>query len=131
MDKVNKVLFVCIRNTARSIIAETIFNSLAKKWKAESAGVEKAERIDEGVAKFLLEKGFKPKERPRSIEEVNFDDYELIVTVCEESSCIVLPTEKRVISWQIEDVAGKDPATIERVFKEIERKVIELIKDLE
>ncbi|MEM0351093.1 MAG: low molecular weight phosphatase family protein, partial [Archaeoglobaceae archaeon] len=95
MDKVNKVLFVCIRNTARSIIAETIFNSLAKKWKAESAGVEKAERIDEGVAKFLLEKGFKPKERPRSIEEVNFDDYELIVTVCEESSCIVLPTEKR------------------------------------
>ncbi|MEM3477988.1 MAG: low molecular weight phosphatase family protein, partial [Archaeoglobaceae archaeon] len=79
MDKM-KVLFVCIRNTARSVIAEAIFNSVAKIWKAESAGIEKAERVDENVAEFLRRRGLKPKDKPRSIEEVNLEDYDLIVT---------------------------------------------------
>lgn len=126
-----KVLFVCIRNTARSVIAEAIFNSIAKKWKAESAGIEKAERVDENVAKFLRERGLKAKDKPRSIDEVDLEEYDLIVTVCEESSCVVLPTSKTTISWHIEDVAGKDLETIEKVFNEIKGKVEELVKDLE
>lgn len=130
MDKM-KVLFVCIRNTARSVIAEAIFNSAAKIWKAESAGIEKAERVDENVAEFLRRRGLKPKDKPRSIEEVNLEDYDLIVTVCEESSCVVLPTSKKMIHWHIEDVAGKDFATIEKAFNEIKKKVEELVRELE
>ncbi|MEM0022193.1 MAG: low molecular weight phosphatase family protein [Archaeoglobaceae archaeon] len=130
MDKM-KVLFVCIRNTARSVIAEAIFNSVAKIWKAESAGIEKAERVDENVAEFLRRRGLKPKDKPRSIEEVNLEDYDLIVTVCEESSCVVLPTSKKMIHWHIEDVAGKDFATIEKAFNEIKKKVEELVRELE
>jgi len=106
MGEVKKVLFVCIRNTARSIIAEAIFNSLAKKWKAESAGIERAERIDEKVREILERKGLKAKEKPRTLENVNLEEYDLIVTVCEES-CIILPTAKkgcqlecRRSSWQ-------------------------------
>ncbi|MEM4279832.1 MAG: low molecular weight phosphatase family protein [Archaeoglobaceae archaeon] len=126
-----KVLFVCIRNTARSVIAEAIFNSVAKIWKAESAGIEKAERVDENVAEFLRRRGLKPKDKPRSIEEVNLEDYDLIVTVCEESSCVVLPTSKKMIHWHIEDVAGKDFVTIEKAFNEIKKKVEELVRELE
>ncbi len=126
-----KVLFVCIRNTARSVIAEAIFNSVAKKWIAESAGIEKAEKVDEKVAEFLARKGLRAKDKPRSIEEVNLEDYDLIVTVCEESSCVVLPTSKKTISWHIKDVAGKDFTEIEEAFKEIKRKVEELVKELE
>ncbi|MEM0202345.1 MAG: low molecular weight phosphatase family protein [Archaeoglobaceae archaeon] len=126
-----KVLFVCIRNTARSVIAEAIFNSVAKIWRAESAGIEKAEKIDENVAEFLRRRGLKPKDKPRSIDEVNLEDYDLIVTVCEESSCVVLPTSKKTISWHIEDVAGKDFATIEKAFNEIKEKVEGLVRELE
>lgn len=131
MRTASKVLFVCIHNTARSVIAEAIFNSLAKNWKAESAGIERAERVDEKVAEFLRKKGLMAKDKPRSIEEVNLEDYDLIVTVCEESSCIVLPTSKKVISWHIEDVAGKDFKAIEKAFDEIKKKVEELVKELE
>lgn len=127
----NRVLFVCIRNTARSVIAEAIFNSIASRWKAESAGVEKAEKVDERMAEFLKKKGLKAKDKPRSIEEVNLEDYDLIVTLCEESSCIVLPTSKKVVSWHVEDVAGKDFEAIERAFNEIEKRVKELVRELE
>lgn len=130
MDKVKKLLFICNRNTARSVMAEAIFNSIAKKWKAESAGIEKAEKIDDKVAEFLLKKGLKPKKKPRSIEEVNLDDYELIVTVCEESSCIVLPSAKKMISWHIEDPVGKEEKVVERVFREIESRVKDLFFSL-
>ena len=40
-----KVLFVCVQNTCRSVMAEGIFNSLAKERKAESAGVKKVDRL--------------------------------------------------------------------------------------
>lgn len=67
-----KVLFVCIHNTCRSVIAETIFNSMAKKCRAESAGIEKAEKIDETAVRLLKEKGFEvTKNKPRTLNEVN------------------------------------------------------------
>ncbi len=126
-----KVLFVCIHNTARSVMAEALFNAMAKSWKAESAGVKKAEKVDETVKRLLAEKGLKAKNKPRTIDEVNLDDYDLIVTVCEESSCVVLPTDKPVKRFYIEDPAGKDEATYRRVLAEIEERIKNLITELE
>jgi arsenate reductase len=130
MGEVKKVLFVCIRNTARSIIAEAIFNSLAKKWKAESAGIERAERIDEKVREILERKGLKAKEKPRTLEDVNLEEYDLIVTVCEES-CIILPTTKRVVSWNVEDPVGKGDEVYEKVFNSISENIKTLLKEIE
>ncbi|MDW7990256.1 MAG: low molecular weight phosphatase family protein [Archaeoglobaceae archaeon] len=129
MDKM-KILFICTRNTARSIIAEAIFNSLASKWIAESAGIEKADRVNEKVVDFLMKRGLKAKEKPRSIEEVNLDDYDLIVTVCEES-CIFLPTRRRTVSWYIEDPVGKSEEVLEKVYSEMMDKIKSLLKELE
>lgn len=126
-----KVLFVCIHNTARSVMAEAIFNSMAKSWKAESAGVERSERVDEVVKKLLEERGLRAKEKPRTIEEVNLDDFDLIVTVCEESSCIVIPADRPIERWHIENPAGKDEEVYRRVMAEIEKRVRELVAKLE
>lgn len=125
-----KVLFVCIRNTARSVIAEAIFNSLAKNYKAESAGVERAEKIDEKVKEILEMRGLRAKEKPRSLKDVDLGDYDLVITVCEESSCIVLP-HKRLVRWHIEDPVGKSDEVYERVFMEIEERVKGLLRKLE
>ncbi|MEM4155776.1 MAG: low molecular weight phosphatase family protein [Archaeoglobaceae archaeon] len=124
-----KVLFVCVKNTARSVMAEAIFNSLAKKWKAESAGLQKAEKIDGKVRQILEKNGLKAKEKPRSIEEVKLDEYDLIVAVCDES-CLILPS-KRVLRWQIEDPVGKGDQAYEKAFKELEERIKKLIKELE
>lgn len=124
-----KVLFVCIRNTARSVIAEAIFNSLAKNYKAESAGVEIAEKIDEKVKEILEMRGLRAKDKPRSLKDVNLGDYDLVITVCEESSCIALP-HRRLVRWHIEDPVGKSDEVYERVFMEIEERVKGLLREL-
>lgn len=124
-----KVLFMCVKNSARSVMAEAIFNSLAKKWKAESAGLKKSESVDDKAKEILEKHGLKAKEKPRSIEETNLEDYDLVVTVCDES-CVFLPG-KKVLRWQIEDPVGKGSEVYEKVFESIEREVKKLIKDLE
>ena len=126
-----KVLFVCIHNTARSIIAEALFNARAGKWRAESAGVEKAERVDETVRRLLAERGLKAKKSPRSVDEVNLEDFDLIVTVCEETRCVVLPTKKPVESWCVEDPVGREEEVYRKVLEEIEGRVEELVRRLE
>lgn len=126
-----KVLFVCIHNSCRSIMAEAIFNTYAKEWTAESAGVEKADKID-GTAVWMLEEaGYTvEKERPRTLDEVDLEEYELIVTVCEES-CPYIPTSKPVRHWTLEDPVGKGEETYKRVIGEVEQKVKELLHELE
>ncbi len=125
-----KVLFVCIRNTARSIIAEAIFNSMSKNHKAESAGIERAEKIDEKVKEILEKRGLIVKDKPKSLKDVDLGDYDSIITVCEESLCIVL-SHKRLLKWNIEDPVGKSEEVYERVFMEIEERVKELLRELE
>uniref|UniRef100_A0A7C3UKC2 Low molecular weight phosphatase family protein n=2 Tax=Archaeoglobaceae TaxID=2232 RepID=A0A7C3UKC2_9EURY len=124
-----KVLFVCVKNAARSVIAEAVFNSIAKKWIAESAGIESSESVDKKVREMLEMKGLKAKDKPRRIDELNLDDYDLIVTVCDEA-CILIPN-KRVISWKIEDPVGKGDEVYERVFREIAEKVKDLVRELD
>ena len=125
-----KILFVCIHNTCRSVIAETIFNAYAERWRAESAGIENAERIDETAVKLLKEKGFEvTKDKPRTLNEVNLKDYDLIVTVCEES-CPFIPS-RNVRQWGVEDPAGKEIEIYERAIREIEKRVRKLVDELE
>lgn len=130
MNSMKKILFVCIHNTARSVMAEALFNSMAKDWRAESAGVERAERVNEVVKRLLAEKGLRAKEKPRTIDEVNLDEFDLIIAVCEESSCIVLPVSK-LERWHIEDPVGKDEEIYRRILAEIEEKVRVLVEKLE
>jgi|Deesub1362A_J573_1020465.scaffolds.fasta_scaffold00037_109 arsenate reductase len=130
MDSMKKILFVCIHNTARSVMAEALFNSMAKDWRAESAGVERAEGVNEVVKRLLAEKGLRAKEKPRTIDDVNLDEFDLIIAVCEESSCVVLPVSK-LERWHIEDPVGKDEGIYREILAEIEEKVRALVEELE
>ncbi len=130
-DKRNKVLFVCIHNSCRSVMAEAVFNANAEEWSAESAGVERANKIDSTALRMLKEEGYiVEKEAPRTLDEVDLEDFDLIITVCEES-CPYIPTSKPVRHWGLEDPVGKSEETYKRVLRDIEQNVKELINELE
>lgn len=70
------------------------------------------------------------KERPRLMNDVDINSFDLIIAVCEESRCIVIPS-KDVERWNIENPADKDEEVYRKVFADIESRVAELVKKLE
>ncbi len=123
----NKVLFVCIHNTCRSVMAEAVFNSLAKSWRAESAGIEAAEELDPVALDVIRSRGYRvEKAEPVSLENVELSNYRLVVTVCDETSCVNIQ-HPNVERWHVEDPKGRPGEVYEGVFEEIEAKVKELL----
>ncbi|AIY89864.1 arsenate-mycothiol transferase ArsC [Geoglobus acetivorans] len=126
-----KVLFVCIENTCRSVMAETVFNSLARNWKAESAGVEAGKEYDIRAVEILEKRGYRVDEgKPKSLKDVNLEDYGLVIAVCGESACVNIP-HGNVERWYVEDPKGKSVDEYLRTLSIIEDKVKELLRRLE
>src|SRR5579862_5650404 len=108
MEK-EKVLFICIHNSARSQMAEAFLKQMAgDKFEAESAGLE-AGTLNPIVVEAMQEIGIDISQN--KTKEV-FDFYkqgrqfQIVVTVCDEASsesCPFFPTQKEKINWNIPD----------------------------
>ena len=118
------VLFLCTGNSARSIMAEAILNSLGKgKFKAFSAGSRPTYRINP-VALELLEKNRIPTEELRSKDWSEFSRpgapfMHFVFTVCDQAAaetCPVWPGQPMTAHWGV-----PDPAAVEG-NEEIKRK---------
>ncbi len=109
-------------------MAEAIFKKLSKDGFAESAGVNAGDEIDRKAVEILREFGYEVKsKKPRNISEVNLRDFDLVVTVCEETKCILI-NHPNVERWFIEDPKGKSREDYIKTLKIIEGKVRELLK---
>lgn len=97
-EKMKKVLFVCVGNSARSIVAEALFNAMAPEgWEALSGGTKPASRISGKSIAVLDESGVKvEKERPSPLDQDLAKNAEIGITMgCEvEDECPGQPIEK-------------------------------------
>ena len=107
-----KVLFVCIHNSARSQMAEAFLNrSGGGRFEAESAGLEPG-KLNPVVVEAMGEVGIDLAGRPTKsvasmIERGPYFDY--VVTVCDETSaerCPVFPGSGRRLHWPFADPSG-------------------------
>ena len=105
------VLFLCTGNSARSIMAEAILNSLGKaKFKAFSAGSRPTYRINPFTLE-LLEKNRIPTEDLRSKDWSEFSQpgapfMHFVFTVCDQAAaetCPVWPGQPMTAHWGIPD----------------------------
>ncbi|NTW71339.1 MAG: arsenate reductase ArsC [Eubacteriaceae bacterium] len=104
-----KVLFVCVHNSFRSQIAETILNhKYGEHFIAESAGLEKKE-ISPLAIQVMKEYGIDISQH--SVDSV-FDFYKegrlyhYIITVCSkevEAQCPIFPGIRNRMNWDLED----------------------------
>ncbi len=142
VDSRIKVLVLCTGNSARSIMAEAILNSLGSSlFKAYSAGSQPTGQVNplalEQIRQLPLTEGY--LFRSKSWDEFSLpgaEPMDLILTVCDAAAsevCPLWPGRVQVIQWGFPDPAGSDDqqkarADFARCFKKMEQQVSALVK---
>jgi protein-tyrosine-phosphatase len=105
-----KVLFICLGNSCRSIMAEAMTRHLCGgRWEAASAGLEPLGWVAQETKAVLAEIGVDTQDlRSKSLTEMNLQDYQLLINLSEHSLNRVIPPEymDRLIQRPVPDPFG-------------------------
>ncbi len=111
------VLFLCVANSARSQLAEAIARQLDSDVDAWSAGSEPT-HVRPQVREVLREVGYDAHGlRSKGLLEVPMDEIDLVVTLCAEERCPILPSRIRRISWPLPDPAAAPDEELSEAFR--------------
>jgi protein-tyrosine-phosphatase len=128
------VLFVCVENAGRSQMAEGFFRKYAPSgYSAVSAGTRPAGQINPVAVAAMKEVGVDiGTQKSKIVTDDMIRNAEKAVNMgwMDRAECPLLFLNNPV-GWSIEDPKGKDIEKIRAIRDEIERRVIELVKDLE
>jgi arsenate reductase len=104
-----RVLVLCTGNSARSQMAEALFNRLgAGRIVAESAGSQPAPRVNPLAIETLSEHGFEwAGHQPRSMNGLEREPWDFVITVCDKAreACPYFPGHPVLAHWGMPDPA--------------------------
>ena len=126
------VLFVCVANSGRSVMAERLFRQAAEgRHDARSAGSEPGTAPHPQVVEALKEIGIDARDHvPRKLDAVALDWADIAVSTCSEEVCPVTPGVRR-ISWELPDPKNLPLEEVRPIRDEIKRRVDELVQELD
>jgi arsenate reductase (thioredoxin) len=127
-----RVLFVCLHNAGRSQMSEALFErEAAGRHEARSAGTTPGARVHPEVVEVMRELGVDLSRRvPRKLTAEDAEWADLVVTMGCGDECPYVPGT-RYLDWELEDPMGRPLAEVRPTRDEIERRVIELIGELD
>ncbi len=130
----HKVLFICVENACRSLMAEAMFNSNPPAgWTAISAGTQPAASPNPRTEGMLREIGLDlPKHAPQLLTDEMMRTTPVVVTMgcLDSASC---PTKLKVIEvrdWALPDPAKLDDAGFREVRSRLKVRVEGLRREL-
>jgi arsenate reductase (thioredoxin) len=126
------VLFVCVANSGRSVMAERLFREAAgERHHARSAGSEPGTEAHPQVLQALQEIGIDASDhRPQKLSPDALDWADLAVSTCSEEVCPITPGVTR-ISWDLPDPKDLPIEQVRPIRDEIRRRVIEMVEQLD
>jgi arsenate reductase len=127
-----RVLFVCLHNAGRSQMSEALFSrAAAGHHEARSAGTEPGQRVHPEVVEAMEEIGLFVADRtPRKLSTADAEWADVVVTMGCGDKCPFIPG-KRYLDWELEDPKGRPLDEVRRTRDEIERRVVELIGEID
>jgi protein-tyrosine-phosphatase len=127
-----KVLFVCIGNQGRSVLAERLFRrAAAGRHEARSAGSwgDPTTEIHQGVLEALAEVGIDASDHvPQKVNDDLIDWSDVVVSTC-EGACPAAP-DKRYVAWELPDPIGQRVDDVRPLRDDVERRVAALADEL-
>jgi arsenate reductase (thioredoxin) len=123
------VLFVCVGNSGRSVMAERLFRSVAPDAEARSAGSSPGAAVHPQVLEALTEIGIDATDHvPRHLDDEAIEWADVVVATC-DGACPVVPG-KKYVSWELPDPIDQPVERVRELRDEIERRVGALVAEL-
>jgi arsenate reductase len=128
---VTNVLFVCVGNQGRSVMAERLFRQAAgDAHEARSAGAAPGPQVHPEAVAVLAELGIDASDHmPRKLDDELKGWAHVVVAAC-DGVCPVVPG-KRNENWQLPDPMGRPLAEVRVIRDDIKRRVDTLLDELE
>ena len=128
---VPEVLFVCVHNAGRSQMAAALLERHAGgRVRVRSAGTAPSDEIDPNVVAAMAERGLDiAAARPKGLRDDDLRDADVVITMGCGDACPVVPGT-RYLDWDLPDPAGKPLAEIRPIRDDIERRVVDLLREL-
>jgi arsenate reductase len=129
--QVPQVVFACVRNGGRSVIARVLTEHYAgDRVVARSAGTQPGEHIHPEVARALEQLGLDTsREHPRRLTTELIAASDLAITLgCGEECPYVPGVTYR--DWPVDDPGGQDDATVRRIVADHDARVRDLVREL-
>jgi arsenate reductase len=127
------ILFLCVANSARSQMAEGVARRLfGDRAVIQSAGSSPAFVHSQAIA-ALAEIGIDTKShKSKSVTTIDFANVDLVITLCADEVCPVVPARVEKLHWPLADPAGAPAALVADRFREtrdeLQRRLTELGK---
>ena len=142
MEKI-RVLFICVKNSARSQMAEAFLKKHGKnRFEVESAGLEPGS-LNPLAVDAMKEIGIDiSKNKPRSVFDLFKEGklYTYVITVCDQSKaeqCPVFPGLVERIHWEFDDPSGFSGTYEEKLQKtrgvrdKIKHQILQWLKEIQ
>ena len=126
-----KILFLCVANSARSQMAE----GLARAMFGETAEILSAgsvpTHVNPSAIAAMAEIGIDISgQTSKAVTGINAASMDLIITLCADEVCPIVPGRVERLHWPLPDPAGAPPAEALQKFRdvrdEIQRRLIAL-----
>ena len=127
-----RVLFVCVGNAGRSVMAEYLFRRFAGSGhEVRSAGSDPGTTVHRQVLEALKEIGIDASGHvPHKLDCDDLAWADIAISTCSEEVCPVTPGVRR-ISWEFPDPRALPLEQVREVRDEIGRQVEQLVRDLD
>lgn len=105
------ILFLCVANSARSQIAEGLARELlGTRAEVISAGSQPSQ-VNPYTIEVMAEIGIDLSgHAAKAVDTIDISSFDLVVTLCADEVCPVLPGRVRRLHWPIADPAGYQPS---------------------
>ena len=122
-----KVAFVCVHNSCRSQIAETLGKYLSSNvFESYSAGTETKPQINQDAVRLIKEMYQIDMEKTQYSKRLSeIPQADIVITMGCNVNCPIIPCKYRE-DWGLEDPTGKDDKMFRDTIQAIHRKMTQL-----